>query len=133
MAETYTISDLVREFGVTARTLRHYEDEGLLTPGRKSGARVFSNRDRARLKLALRGKRLGFTLQQIRELFALYDSAGDEAAQLEQFLIKLDKHRSDLEAQRADVEIMLNEINFFATQCRRRLAALNKASPKGVG
>lgn len=121
MADTYTISDLVREFDVTARTLRHYEDEGLLTPGRKSGARVFTSRDRARLKLALRGKRLGFSLQQIRELFELYDSAGDEVPQLEMFLVRLDKLRSDLETQRADVEIMLNEINFFATQCRRRL------------
>lgn len=132
MAETYTISDLAREFGVTARTLRHYEDEGLLTPGRKSGARVFSNRDRARLKLALRGKRLGFSLQQIRELFALYDSTGDEPAQLAQFLIKLDKHRADLEAQRTDVEIMLNEINFFATQCQRQLDALKKNGQKGT-
>ena len=127
MADTYTISDLVREFGITARTLRHYEDEGLLTPGRRSGARVFTNRDRARLKLALRGKRLGFSLQQIRELFELYDSAGDEAPQLEMFLVKLDKLRSDLETQRADVEIMLNEIVFFATQCRRKLQALRKA------
>ena len=74
---TYTISDLAREFDVTTRTLRHYEDQGLVTPTRDGINRIFSYRDRVRLKLALRGKRLGFSLNEIRELFQLYDLAHD--------------------------------------------------------
>lgn len=123
MAETFTISQLAHEFGVTTRTIRHYEDQGLLTPKRDGLSRIFSNRDRVRLKLALRGKRLGFTLQEIRELFDLYDLAKDERTQLEMFVAKLDRRRAQLEQQREDVEVMLNEINFFANQCRRLLDA----------
>jgi DNA-binding transcriptional MerR regulator len=123
MAETFTISELAREFGVTTRTIRHYEDEGLLNPERDGINRVFSNRDRVRLKLALRGKRLGFTLQEIRELFDLHDVARDEKKQLEEFLAKLERRRALLQQQREDIEVMLNEVDFFANQCRRLLAA----------
>ncbi len=122
MAQNYSITQLAKEFGVTTRTIRHYEDRGLLNPGREGMNRIFSNRDRVRLKLALRGKRLGFSLNDIRELFELYDSAKDEKKQLEEFLAKLEKRRAILEQQREDVEVMLNEINFFANQCRRLLA-----------
>ena len=80
MAVTYTITDLAREFGVTTRTIRHYEEQGLLNPTRQGTNRVFSARDRVRLKLALRAKRLGLSLQEMRELFALYDVAEREAA-----------------------------------------------------
>jgi len=121
MSKTYTISDLAQEFGVTTRTLRHYEDQGLVTPARDGINRIYSHRDRVRLKLALRGKRLGFSLSEIRELFQLYDLANDERRQLEEFAIKLERRRAQLEQQREDVEIMLNEINFFATQCQRLL------------
>ena len=76
MSKTYTISDLAQEFGVTTRTLRHYEDQGLVTPARDGINRIYSPRDRVRLKLALRGKRLGFSLGEIRELFELHDLAG---------------------------------------------------------
>lgn len=130
MAETFTISALAREFGVTTRTIRHYEDEGLLNPEREGTNRIFSHRDRVRLKLALRGKRLGFTLQEIRELFNLYDLARDEKQQLEEFLGKLDRRRALLQQQREDIEVMLNEVDFFANQCRRLLAA--PGSGKGV-
>jgi DNA-binding transcriptional MerR regulator len=106
MSKTYTISELAEEFGVTTRTLRHYEDQ----------------RDRVRLKLALRGKRLGFSLSELRELFQLYDLANDERRQLEEFAVKLERRRAQLEQQREDVEVMLNEINFFSTQCQRLLA-----------
>lgn len=123
MADTFSISELAQEFGVTTRTIRHYEDQGLLTPGREGVNRIFSNRDRVRLKLALRGKRLGFTLQEIRELFDLYDLARDEKKQLEEFIAKLDRRRAILEQQREDIEVMLNEIDFFANQCRRLLTA----------
>jgi DNA-binding transcriptional MerR regulator len=121
MSKTYTISDLAQEFGVTTRTLRHYEDQGLVTPARDGINRIYSHRDRVRLKLALRGKRLGFSLSEIRELFELYDLGHDERSQLEAFAIKLERRRAQLEQQREDVEVMLNEINFFATQCQRRL------------
>jgi DNA-binding transcriptional MerR regulator len=121
-ATTYTISDLAREFAVTTRTIRYYEDRGLLTPARQRLVRIFSSRDRVRLKLALRGKRLGFSLREIKELFQLYDSARDERQQLSAFLAKLEKRKGLLEQQRQDIEVMLNEVEFFAAQCRRLLA-----------
>jgi DNA-binding transcriptional MerR regulator len=130
MAVTYTISQLAAEFDVTTRTIRFYEDQGLISPKREGSSRVFSSRDRVRLKLALRGKRLGFSLAEIRELFELYDISRDERQQLEQFLAKLDRRRVHLEQQREDIEVMLNEISFFATQCQRLLkeAASEKAA-----
>jgi DNA-binding transcriptional MerR regulator len=121
MSKTYNISELAREFGVTTRTLRHYEDQGLVTPTREGINRIYSHRDRVRLKLALRGKRLGFSLSELRELFQLYDLANDERRQLEEFAVKLERRRAQLEQQREDVEVMLNEINFFSTQCQRLL------------
>jgi DNA-binding transcriptional MerR regulator len=121
MSATYSISDLSREFAVTTRTIRYYEDQGLLSPKRAGVNRIFSTRDRVRLKLALRGKRLGFSLAEIRELFELYDVSRDEQRQLEQFLQRLERRRSLLEQQREDIEVMLNEIDFFARQCRHIL------------
>jgi len=126
MSITHTISELAKEFGVTTRTIRFYEDQGLLSPAREGTSRVFSNRDRVRLKLALRGKRLGFSLAEIRELFELYDVSRDEKKQLEEFLSRLDRRRAHLEQQREDIEVMLNEINFFANQCRQRLRSQAK-------
>ena len=122
MSATYKIAELAREFGVTTRTIRHYEDEGLLSPGREGTTRVFSVRDRVRLKLALRGKRLGFSLQEIKELFDLYDLARDERQQLEAFLDKLEQRKALLEQQREDIEVLLKEVEFFAAQCKRVLA-----------
>ena len=119
---THTIGDLAREFEVTTRTIRHYEHEGLLVPSRQGTVRIFSARDRVRLKLALRGKRLGFTLQEIKELFDLYDVSKDEHHQLEVFLAKLEKRKAMLEQQREDIEVMLREVDFFAAQCRRLLS-----------
>ena len=128
MSVTHTITELAREFDITTRTIRHYEDEGLLAPRREGQNRLFSQRDRVRLKLALRGKRLGFTLAEIRELFDLYDLARDEKRQLEQFLTKLEKRRTSLEQQREDIEVMLNEITFFESQCRKLL--VDNAAPQ---
>ena len=121
MSTTFTISELAREFSVTTRTIRFYEDQGLLSPKREGTNRIFSQRDRVRLKLALRGKRLGFSLAEIRELFELYDVSRDEHKQLEEFLGRLERRRAHLELQREDIEIMLREIDFFANQCRRLL------------
>lgn len=122
MTATFTISNLATEFGITIRAIRHYEDQGLLCPRRDGTNRVFSNRDRVRLKLALRGKRLGFSLAEIRELFNLYDLARDERLLLHEFLVKLERRRVLLEQQREDIEVMLNEISFFESQCRKLLA-----------
>ena len=132
MTATYTIAELAREFGVTTRTIRHYEHQGLLMPARRGLVRIFSGRDRVRLKLALRGKRLGFSLQEIKELFDLYDLARDERKQLHAFLEKLDKRRALLEQQREDIEVMLNEVEFFAAQCRRLLARETKQSARAA-
>ena len=127
MSASYTISELAREFGITTRTIRFYEDQGLLNPKREGTNRIFSSRDRVRLKLALRGKRLGFSLAEIRELFELYDVSRDERKQLEEFLARLERRRAHLEQQREDIEVMLNEISFFANECRRLL----KGKPDG--
>lgn len=129
MIETHTITALAKEFGITTRTIRHYEDEGLLSPRREGTNRLFSQRDRVRLKLALRGKRLGFSLAEIRELFDLYDLARDEKRQLEQFLAKLEKRRALLKQQREDIEVMLNEITFFEGQCHKLLAKHDAQQP----
>ena len=127
MTTVYTISELAREFQVTTRTIRHYEEQGLISPTRDGVNRVFNGRDRVRLKLALRGKRLGFSLQEIKELFDLYDVSQDERHQLDAFLDKLDKRKVLLVQQREDIEVMLREVDFFAAQCRRLLTQAPKA------
>lgn len=132
MLRIFSITELAKEFGVTTRTIRHYEEQGLLNPAREGTSRIFSQRDRVRLKLALRGKRLGFSLSEIRELFELYDLAKDEKRQLEAFLVKLERRRAALEQQREDIEVMLNEIDFFAGQCRRLLAGDAETKAKSV-
>ena len=127
MRAGYSIRDLAKEFAVTPRTIRHYEDQGLVRPARDGVTRIYSNRDRGRLKLALRCKRLGFPLVEIRELFELYDLAKSEKQQLVAFLARLEKRRLLLEQQRDDIAVMLNEISFFAGQCERLLSEQDKA------
>ncbi|HET9701106.1 MAG TPA: MerR family DNA-binding transcriptional regulator [Burkholderiales bacterium] len=118
---TYTITELAKEFDVTTRAIRFYEDQGLLCPRREGQRRIYSHRDRVRLKLTLRGKRLGFTLCNIRELFDIYDSAKGEQAQIEQYLDLLAQRRAQLVQQREDIEAILGEINAFEGQCRKLL------------
>lgn len=118
---TYSITDLAREFGLTTRAIRFYEDHGLLAPKRAGRTRVYCHRDRVRLKLTVRGKRLGFSLVEIRELIDMYDSAGDDQAQLERFLEVLEKRRAALEQQREDIEVVLQDIASFERQCRELL------------
>ena len=122
-AETYTISELAREFDVTPRAIRFYEHEGLLSPQRVGQNRVYDKRDYVRLKLTLRGKRLGFSLSEVREMMDVYDAARDEKAQLAKFVDKLSERRAQLERQRADIDEMLTEIIAFEAQSRRLLAA----------
>lgn len=118
---TYTITELAKEFDVTTRAIRFYEDHGLLSPRREGQRRVYSNRDRVRLKLTLRGKRLGLSLSHIRELFDIYDSAKGEQEQIHQYLELLAQRRAQLVQQREDIEAVLGEIDAFENQCRRLL------------
>ncbi len=129
VAPAYSITELAAEFGVTPRTIRHYEDEGLLHPRRDGTNRVFSHRDRARLKLALLAKRTGFSLGEVRELFDLHDLAQRTPGELDAFVGKLDAHRQDLERQRADIQVMLDEIDFFTTQYRRKRVNSRHGTP----
>lgn len=109
-ARTYSISELAREFGVTARALRFYEDKDLLHPARDGMTRVYSNRDRARLKLIVRGKRVGLPLADIREILDLYTIGGDERVQLRATLDKFRNQVVELERQRTDIETALDEL-----------------------
>ena len=120
---SYTITQLVREFDLTSRTIRFYEDQGLLNPVREGRNRIYSPRDRTRLKLILRGKRLGLSLQEIRELMDMYESPQDTAQQLQCFLKVLDVHKQKLKQQLKDIEGMLGEIVQHEQHCDSLLAA----------
>ena len=121
---TFGIADLAREFDVTTRTLRFYEDEGLIAPAREGQRRIFSARDRVRLKLILRGKRLGFSLGEIREIIDLYDAPPGEAGQIRFFLGKIRERRAQLERQRADIAASLGELADVEARCVAQLRGL---------
>lgn len=121
-ATTFAISDLAREFGITPRTIRFWEDQGIIAPQREGRNRVFARRDRARLKMALRGKRLGLSLAEIKDLIGMYEGAQDETSQLQECLRVMAKRRKALEQQREDIETMLAEISQFEQQCANMLA-----------
>lgn len=123
----YTITELANEFAITQRAIRFYEDQGLLKPQRKGRTRVYLPGDRVRLKLTLRGKRLGFSLSEIRDMFELYESAHDEKPQLERFLALLAQRRTQLEQQREDIDAVLAEIQAYERQCRVRLKVSERA------
>jgi len=122
MPATWTISELSREFDITPRTIRFYEDQGIVSPSRDGRNRVYSPRDRTRLKLTLRGKRLGLPLSEIRTLIDMYDSPADNALQLRQYLSVLTAHRAALEQQRRDIDDTLSEIAEQEHQCQLLLA-----------
>jgi DNA-binding transcriptional MerR regulator len=126
-AAVFTIGELAREFDLTTRAIRFYEDVGLLTPLRHGRQRVYGARDRTRLKLTLRGKRLGLSLQEIKQLVDMYESPSDTGPQLHAFLAVLAAHREQLERQREDIDITLAEIGQHEARCR----ALLKLSPAG--
>ena len=120
-SQCYSISELAKEFGITTRTIRFYESEALISPSREGRQRIYNFRDHTRLKLILRGKRLGFSLQEIREMFNLYDSEPGEVAQLSLILEKVEYRKMLLEQQLEDVQMTLSEISDFESQCRKRL------------
>jgi len=117
----FSISELATEFDVTLRAIRFYEDHGLLAPKRAGQRRIYSPRDRTRLKLTLRGKRLGLTLSEIRELIDMYEPGRDERPQLERFLAVLESHRTSLMQQRLDIEAQLTELQLFEKKIRKQL------------
>jgi len=119
--DQYSISELAREFDVTPRAIRFYEDQGLLAPQRAGQRRIYTLRDRTRLKLTLRGKRLGLTLSEIRDLIDMYEPGRDERPQLERFLVVLETHKAALERQREDIAAQLAEIAAFEKRVRKQL------------
>ena len=124
-ATAYSISDLAQEFNLTTRTIRFYEDEGLLQPGRNGRRRVYSVRDRVRLKLILRGKRLGFSLSDVRDIIEMYDLDAGETGQLRYFLDQIRERREALEQQRSDIDLTLRELDEIESQCQGRLASIS--------
>ena len=127
---TYTISELAAEFGVTSRALRLYEESDLLAPKREGTKRIYAERDRVRLRLILRGKRLGWSLAEIRESFDLYDSNMGEEAQLFYLLEKLTARRKILETQRQDVELALTDLDRIADDARTVLSNIQSRKNK---
>jgi DNA-binding transcriptional MerR regulator len=132
---TYTITELAREFDITPRAIRFYEDQGILAPSREGAGgrnRVYTPRDRTRLKLTLRGKRLGLSLSEIKSLVDMYETPKDTAAQMHRFLTVLSQHRETLEQQREDIEMSLAEIAAHEEECRRLLAAQENGERLGA-
>ena len=121
-AATLTIGELAREFDLTTRAIRFYEDCGLITPQRVGRNRVYTARDRTRLKLTLRGKRLGLTLAEVKELVDMYESPRDTLPQLKKFLVVLATHRAQLEQQMADLHVTLDEVRSHEKEAKRLLA-----------
>jgi len=128
METTYGIAELAREFGVTTRTIRFYEDKNLLTPAREGQRRIYSQRDRVRLRLIMRGKRLGFSLDEILEMIDLYDEDPTEIAQLKLFISKIHERRVVLERQREDIASILDELDALEAQSRSLLRDKEKVS-----
>ena len=132
MASTYSISDLAKEFDLTTRAMRFYEDLGLLQPTRTGPGgrnRTYTTRDRTRLRLTLRAKRLGLSLTEARDLIDMYDSPRDTVPQLKKFMVVLAQHRQQLESQLADLEATLDEVKTHEKETRSLLNKANKAAP----
>tara|TARA_B100001964_G_C14205758_1_gene588035 strand:+ start:1377 stop:1763 length:387 start_codon:yes stop_codon:yes gene_type:complete len=121
MIDTYGIAELAREFNITTRTIRFYEDKNLLLPERQGQRRVYGSRDRVRLRLIMRGKRLGFSLDEIREMIDMYDDDPSEIAQLKLFLAKISERKSVLTQQQADIAAILNELDKLESESRKLL------------
>ncbi|MCG9696186.1 MerR family DNA-binding transcriptional regulator [Shewanella sp. Isolate11] len=119
---TYSISDLSKEFDITTRSIRFYEDQGLLKPKRRGQTRIYGLKDRVRLKLILRGKRLGFSLAETRRLFELYDADKNSSSQLHTMLELVEEKKSALQQQMDDIKVVLMELTSAEQQCREALA-----------
>ena len=130
MPTTFSISDLAKEFDLTTRAIRFYEDMGLLQPERTGPGgrnRIYSGRDRTRLKLTLRAKRLGLSLTEAKDIIDMYDSPRDTGAQLKKFLLVLADHRKQLDEQMADLQANLDEVKVHEKEARALLLKAEKA------
>jgi DNA-binding transcriptional MerR regulator len=125
---SWTITELAEEYGVTLRTIRHYEDVGLLSPARRGTVRVFDARQRIRLQLVLRGKRLGFSLPEIATIVDMYDDQPGEAGQLHYLLDQIEVRRAELQQMRRDIDATMTELDRVASRCHEDLAALHVSS-----
>ena len=124
MTDYFTITDLTKEFGVSTRTIRFYEDEGLIKPMRRGRTRLFRPADRRLLSFILRGKRLGFSIAQIREILQMYKEPPGEAGQLRLLIRRVEEKRTELEQKRRDIEETLNELDQVEEASLARLAEL---------
>ncbi|KFZ29567.1 MerR family transcriptional regulator [Pseudidiomarina atlantica] len=129
---TYSIGELAREFDITTRSIRFYEDQGLLTPTRQGQTRLYTNKDRVRLKLILRGKRLGFSLAETKRLFDLYDMENSSVRQLHTVLELIDDKRASLHQQLEDIKVLLVELGNLEERCRDELRELEQGTPPAV-
>lgn len=120
----YSISDLSKEFDITTRSIRFYEDQGLISPARKGQTRIYNQRDKVRLKLILRGKRLGFSLAETGQLFELYDVDKTSATQLSSIMKLISDKKNDLKQQLEDINAVLNELNDLENNCQNILTSL---------
>ncbi|MGP4844090.1 MerR family transcriptional regulator [Marinobacter sp. 1Y8] len=125
--KTYSISDLAKEFDITTRTIRFYEEAGMMTPERDGQTRIYTDQDRVKLKLILRGKRLGFSLAESRDLISMYGSNADNIKQLNALHEKIKQQREALEQQRADIEVMGNELDAAEDRCLAAIKELSEA------
>jgi DNA-binding transcriptional MerR regulator len=123
---SYSISDLSKEFDITTRSIRFYEDQGLLAPTRKGQTRIYSQRDKVRLKLVLRGKRLGFSLAETGRLFELYDADKSSAKQLTIMMELIAEKKVDLKQKLDDISALLIELNDIENNCQKILTTLTK-------
>ena len=123
---TYSIGELAKEFDITPRSIRFYEEQDLLSPERTGQTRIYCNKDRVRLKLILRGKRLGFSLAEIKNLFELYDSNANSMLQLEAMLKMTEQKRAILRQQLDDIQMLMNELDEVEKRCRDELADIQK-------
>ncbi|MCW8833281.1 MAG: MerR family DNA-binding transcriptional regulator [Colwellia sp.] len=122
----YSISDLSKEFDITTRSIRFYEDQGLITPTRKGQTRIYNQRDKVRLKLILRGKRLGFSLAETGRLFELYDADKSSAKQLSSMMELIAQKKNDLKQQLDDINAVLIELNDLEENCQNILTKLTQ-------
>ncbi len=122
---TYSIGELAKEFDITTRSIRFYEDQGLITPTRKGQTRIYNQRDRVRLKLILRGKRLGFSLAETGRIFDLYDNDRSSATQLRLMMDIIAQKKADLHQQLDDIKVVLMELNNLEESCEKTLQAID--------
>ncbi|ASG66038.1 MerR family transcriptional regulator [Idiomarina sp. X4] len=127
---TYSIGELAKQFDITTRSIRFYEDEGLLSPKRQGQQRIYTNKDRVRLKLILRGKRLGFSLAETRRLFELYDADNSSAAQLQKVLELISEKKVSLKQQMEDINVLLTELSGLEQRCQDELEVIQQSTSK---